>query len=54
MSQTNCTVSESVKEAIRANKDHQHALKVYTERLEAELQTVDKLLVGSFCTISRT
>ncbi|KAG1892762.1 Homeodomain-like protein [Suillus subluteus] len=42
MSQTNCT--EAVKEAIQANKDHQHALKVYTERLEAELQTVDKLL----------
>ncbi|OJA09929.1 hypothetical protein AZE42_04876 [Rhizopogon vesiculosus] len=42
MSPTNCT--ETVREAIRANKDHQHALKVYTERLEAELQTVDKLL----------
>ncbi|OAX39173.1 hypothetical protein K503DRAFT_106227 [Rhizopogon vinicolor AM-OR11-026] len=42
MSLTNCT--ETVREAIRANKDHQHALKVYTERLEAELQTVDKLL----------
>ncbi|KAG1874714.1 hypothetical protein DFJ58DRAFT_877886 [Suillus subalutaceus] len=42
MSQTNCT--EAVREAIQANKDHQHALKVYTERLEAELQTVDKLL----------
>ncbi|KAG2058951.1 hypothetical protein BDR06DRAFT_950204 [Suillus hirtellus] len=42
MSQTNCT--EVVREAVLANKDHQHALKVYTERLEAELQTVDKLL----------
>ncbi|KAG2339853.1 hypothetical protein BDR05DRAFT_938425 [Suillus weaverae] len=42
MSQTNCT--ETVREAVQANKDHQHALKVYTERLEAELQTVDKLL----------
>ncbi|KAG2077697.1 hypothetical protein BDR04DRAFT_563928 [Suillus decipiens] len=42
MSQTNCI--EAVKEAVQANKDHQHALKVYTERLEAELQTVDKLL----------
>ncbi|KAG1780285.1 hypothetical protein EV702DRAFT_771758 [Suillus placidus] len=37
-----CT--EAVREAVQANKDHQHALKVYTERLEAELQTVDKLL----------
>ncbi|KAG0702362.1 hypothetical protein DFH29DRAFT_505758 [Suillus ampliporus] len=42
MSQTNCT--ETVREAVQANRDHQHALKVYTERLEAELQTVDKLL----------
>lgn len=42
MLQTNCT--EAVREAVQANKDHQHALKVYTERLEAELQTVDKLL----------
>ncbi|EGO01660.1 hypothetical protein SERLA73DRAFT_158888 [Serpula lacrymans var. lacrymans S7.3] len=30
--------------AVQANKDHQHALKIYTERLEAELETVDKLL----------
>ncbi|KAG1753764.1 uncharacterized protein EDB91DRAFT_1215164 [Suillus paluster] len=42
MAQANC--SETVKEAVQANKDHQHALKVYTERLEAELHTVDKLL----------
>lgn len=42
MLQTNCT--EAVRDAVQANKDHQHALKVYTERLEAELQTVDKLL----------
>lgn len=49
MSQINRT--ETVREAIRANKDHQHALKVYTERLEVELQTVDKLLVRPFCTI---
>ncbi|KAG1755990.1 hypothetical protein EDB19DRAFT_445855 [Suillus lakei] len=42
MSQSNCT--DTVREAVQANKDHQHALKVYTERLEAELQTVDKLL----------
>lgn len=29
-----------------ANKDHQYALQVYTERLEAELETVDKFLVS--------
>lgn len=31
--------------AMSANKDHQYALKVYTERLQSELETVDKLLV---------
>jgi len=31
--------------AAQANKDHQYALKVYTERLEAEIETVNKLLV---------
>lgn len=30
---------------LQANKDHQYALRVYTERLESELATVDKLLV---------
>ncbi|KII95876.1 hypothetical protein PLICRDRAFT_34825 [Plicaturopsis crispa FD-325 SS-3] len=30
--------------AVQANKDHQYALKVYTERLEAELETVERLL----------
>ncbi|KAF7973216.1 hypothetical protein HWV62_15815 [Athelia sp. TMB] len=29
---------------LQANKVHQYALKVYTERLEAELRTIDKLL----------
>ena len=37
---------EAIHAAIQANKDHQYALKVYTERLESELATVDKLLVG--------
>lgn len=32
--------------AAQANKDHQYALRVYSERLEAELEVVDKLLVG--------
>lgn len=31
--------------AVQLNKDHQYALNVYTERLEAELEAVDKLLV---------
>jgi hypothetical protein len=39
------SLTESAQRAIRASKDHQYALKLYTERLEAELQTVDKLLV---------
>ena len=32
--------------AVQANKEHQYALKVYTERLEAELEHLDKLLVS--------
>lgn len=39
------TVAQKV---LQNNKDHQYALKVYTERLEAELQTVDKFLVRFF------
>ena len=35
-----------VQPAIQANKEHQYALKVYTERLEAELGHLDKLLVS--------
>lgn len=38
---------ELAQKALQANKDHQYALKVYTERLEAELEAVDKLLVGA-------
>jgi hypothetical protein len=34
-----------VQNALRANKDHQHLLKVYTEALEAELKELDELLV---------
>ncbi|KAH9942556.1 Homeodomain-like protein [Amylocystis lapponica] len=37
-------VRDMAQSAVQANKDHQYALKVYTERLEAELETVDKLL----------
>ena len=36
---------ELVQPAVQANKEHQYALKVYTERLEAELEHLDKLLV---------
>ena len=32
--------------AVQANKEHQYALKVYSERLEAELEHLDKLLVS--------
>ena len=38
-----------VTDAIQANKDHQYALRVYTERLENELKTVDKLIVSRVC-----
>lgn len=40
--------SELAQKVVQANKDHQYALKVYTERLEAELEAVDKLLVSLF------
>ncbi|TCD71353.1 hypothetical protein EIP91_011124 [Steccherinum ochraceum] len=36
--------SDLVQKVVQANKDHQYALKVYTERLEAELESVDRLL----------
>ncbi len=32
--------------AIQANRDHQYSLRVYAERLEAELATLDKYLVS--------
>ena len=38
--------NDLVQPAVQANKEHQYALKVYTERLEAELQHLDKLLVS--------
>ena len=41
-----------VQPAIQANKEHQYALKVYTERLETELEHLDKLLVCSQGTVS--
>ena len=37
---------ELAQKTLQANKDHQYALKIYTERLEAELDAVDKLLVS--------
>ncbi|KAI0688546.1 hypothetical protein BC835DRAFT_1284480, partial [Cytidiella melzeri] len=41
---TQDTFKELSHKVVQANKDHQYALKVYTERLQAELETVDKLL----------
>ncbi|KAI0663109.1 hypothetical protein C8Q70DRAFT_493312 [Cubamyces menziesii] len=38
------SAKELVQPAVQANKEHQYALKVYTERLEAELEHLDKLL----------
>lgn len=37
-------LKDIVRSAVQVNKDHQFALRVYTERLEAELGAVDKLL----------
>lgn len=44
-SEDSLSMKEVAQQALQANKDHQYALKVYTERLEAELKTIDKLLV---------
>ncbi|OBZ76938.1 snRNA-activating protein complex subunit 4 [Grifola frondosa] len=41
------SLKEIAHKAVQANKDHQYALKVYTERLEAELEVVDKLLTAA-------
>ncbi|EPQ59573.1 hypothetical protein GLOTRDRAFT_34698 [Gloeophyllum trabeum ATCC 11539] len=40
-------VKDIAQKTLQANKDHQYALKVYTERLESELATVDKLLTSA-------
>lgn len=38
---------ELVEKAIKSNREHQYALKVYAERLEAELAAADKMIVSS-------
>jgi hypothetical protein len=45
------SMKETAQKALQANKDHQYALKVYTERLETELRTIDKLLVRHIFTL---
>lgn len=39
-------LKDTIQSAVQLNKDHQYALNVYAERLEAELESVDKLLVS--------
>lgn len=36
---------EIARNALQANKDHQYALQIYAERLESELENVNKLIV---------
>jgi hypothetical protein len=43
---TSNDLKDTIQSAVQLNKDHQYALNVYAERLEAELGAVDKLLVG--------
>ena len=38
-------LKDTLQSAVQLNKEHQYALNVYTERLENELEAVDKLLV---------
>lgn len=47
-------LKDIVQSAVQVNKDHQFALKVYTERLEAELEAVDKLLVRAIAPKQRS
>jgi hypothetical protein len=42
---TSNNLKDIIQSAVQLNRDHQYALKVYTERLEVELDTVNKLLV---------
>ena len=38
-------IAELAQKTLQANKDHLHALEGYTQKLEAELERFDKLLV---------
>jgi hypothetical protein len=38
------STKKTAQKSLQANKDHQFSLRTYIEHLEAELQTVDKLL----------
>ena len=40
------SIKDIIQSAVQLNKDHQYALNVYAERLEAEVEAVDKLLVS--------
>ena len=43
---SNAKSKDLVQSALQLNKNHQYALKIYTERLEAELENLDKLVVS--------
>ena len=43
---TSNDLKDILQSVVQLNKDHQYALNVYAERLEAELEAVDKLLVS--------
>ena len=38
-------IQQSIHKALQANKDHQYALRIYSERIDAELESLNKLLV---------
>lgn len=54
LASTSRNAKELVQPAVQANKEHQYALKVYTERLETELEHLDKLLVSTRLPTART
>lgn len=44
-------IQQSIHKALQANKDHQYALRIYSERIDAELESLNKLLVRSTSTL---
>ncbi|KAH9938455.1 uncharacterized protein B0H18DRAFT_967262 [Fomitopsis serialis] len=40
-------IQHSLHQALQANKDHQYALRIYSERIDAELESLNKLLAAA-------
>ncbi|EPT02824.1 hypothetical protein FOMPIDRAFT_1117324 [Fomitopsis schrenkii] len=40
-------IQQGIHKALQANKDHQYALRIYSERIDAELESLNKLLAAA-------